>query len=559
MSGKTNIFVMFYRGSIEVMDDRSWIYRDSPQELRRIDYCNGVQGFINFATSIPRNFTDGGIRCPCRKCKNLKFLHQDVVTMHLLTKGFMEDYLCWYGHGELFVPDESMEEQVVGSTSSASNMHEVGNENSNPYRNMVMDAMRMSEDNVRECPIVEEEPNADATRFFDLLRDSDKPLWDGCTNHSKLSAVAQVFTIKSDHGLSEAGYDKIIEWAISILPEGNRLKENFYAAKSMMKPLGLGYQKIDICPNFCMLYYLENAEMTECMTCGHSRYKPITGRGKTLVAYKKLRYFPITPRLQRLFMSPMTVKHMIWHQSHHAVDGVMVHPSDGEAWKHFNSMHPHFSTESRNVRLGLCTDEFNPFESFATPYSCWLIILTVYNLPPGMCMRPEFMFLSMVIPGSSSLGRNIDVCLCLLIDKLTQLWSSGALTYDISRKQNFIIRAALMWTINDFLAYGMVSGWSTHGKLACPYCMENNKAFTLTNRGKASFFYCHRRFLPHNHRYRKNRKDLFIGRVENDVAPPRLSGEELFNVVSEYGEIVFGLQSGKQKFPGFGLTHNWVK
>jgi hypothetical protein len=121
------------------------------------------------------------------------------------------------------------------------------------------------------------------------------------------------------------------------------------------------------------------------------------------------------------------------------------------------------------------------------------------------------------------------------------------------------MRAALMWTINDFPAYGMVSGWSTHGKLACPYCMENNKAFTLTNGGKASFFDCHRRFLPHNHRYRKNRKDFFVGRVENDVAPPRLSGEELFDVVSEYGEIVFGLQSGKQKFPGFGLTHNWVK
>jgi hypothetical protein len=76
---------------------------------------------------------------------------------------------------------------------------------------MVMDAMRMSEGNVRECPIVDEEPNADAARFFDLLRDSDEPLWDSCTNHSNLSAVAKVFTIKSDHGLSEAGYDKIIE------------------------------------------------------------------------------------------------------------------------------------------------------------------------------------------------------------------------------------------------------------------------------------------------------------------------------------------------------------
>jgi hypothetical protein len=31
------------------------------------------------------------------------------------------------------------------------------------------------------------------------------------------------------------------------------------------------------------------------------------------MAYKILRYFPITPRLQKLFMSPKTVEHMIWH------------------------------------------------------------------------------------------------------------------------------------------------------------------------------------------------------------------------------------------------------
>jgi hypothetical protein len=225
-----------------------------------------------------------------------------------------------------------------------------------------------------------------------------------------------------------------------------------------------------------MLYYLENVELTEWMTCGHSRYKPKTGRGKTLVTYKKLRYFSITPRLQRLFMSPRTAEHMTWHQSHDAVDGVMLHPSDSETWKHFNSVH--FLAESRNVRLGLCTDGFNPFGSFAASYSCWPVILMLYNLPPVMCVRSEFMFLSTVIPDPSSLGWNIDVCLWPLIDDLTQLWSSRALTYDISRKQFFVMRAALMLTMNDFPAYGMVSGWSTHGKLACPYCMENNKAFT---------------------------------------------------------------------------------
>jgi hypothetical protein len=285
-----------------------------------MNYCNGVQGFINFATFMTGNFTEGGIRCPYRKCQNKKYLHPGVVMMHLLHKGFMENYRCWYAHGEVFVCNKSMRERVVRSTSSASNVHEVANDNStNPYRNMIMDVIRMNQGNVSQCPIVEEEPNADATRFFDLLKDFDKSLWDCCTNHSKLSIIAQVFIIKLDHGLSEAGYDKIIEWTRSILPEGNKLKENFYATKSMMKPLGLGYQKIDMCPNFCMLYYLENVELTECMTCGHSGYKSRTGREKTLVAYKKLRYFPITPKLQRLFMSPRTAEHMTWHQSHDAV------------------------------------------------------------------------------------------------------------------------------------------------------------------------------------------------------------------------------------------------
>jgi hypothetical protein len=101
-----------------------------------------------------------------------------------------------------------------------------------------------------------------------------------------------------------------------------------------------------------MLYYLENPKLTECMICGHYRYKPRIGMGKTLMTYKKLRCFPITPRLQRLFISPRTAEHMIWHQSHDVIDGVMVHPSNGKAWKHFNSVHSQFSVESRNVHFG---------------------------------------------------------------------------------------------------------------------------------------------------------------------------------------------------------------
>jgi hypothetical protein len=54
--------------------------------------------------------------------------------------------------------------------------------------------------------IVDEEPNAVTTKCFDLMKDSDEPLWDGCKNHSKLLVVAKVFIIKSDHELSSSGY-----------------------------------------------------------------------------------------------------------------------------------------------------------------------------------------------------------------------------------------------------------------------------------------------------------------------------------------------------------------
>jgi hypothetical protein len=49
-----------------------------------------------------------------------------------------------------------------------------------------------------------------------------------------------MFTIKSNYGLNEASYDRIIEWARNILLEGKRLKKNLYDAKSMIKNLSLG-------------------------------------------------------------------------------------------------------------------------------------------------------------------------------------------------------------------------------------------------------------------------------------------------------------------------------
>jgi len=76
------------------------------------------------------------------------------------------------------------------------------------------------------------------------------------------------------------------------------------------------------------------------------------------------------------------------------------------------------------------------------------------------------------------------------------------------------MKSTLMWTINDFSTYEMVSGWSMQRKLACPYYMKNNMAFMLTNGSKVSFFNCHQFFFLTNHKFRKNKKEFFVDRVD---------------------------------------------
>jgi hypothetical protein len=82
--------------------------------------------------------------------------------MHLLQKGFMKKYLCWYAHEEPYVPHDTMVERMIGSTFNANNIHGIVHNNTTCYKNMVMDAMRMNQDHVGQFPVVDEEPNADA-------------------------------------------------------------------------------------------------------------------------------------------------------------------------------------------------------------------------------------------------------------------------------------------------------------------------------------------------------------------------------------------------------------
>jgi hypothetical protein len=66
--------------------------------------------------------------------------------------------------------------------------------------------------------------------------------------------------------------------------------------------------------------------------------------------------------------------------------------------------------------------------------------------------------LNLIILGLSAPRLNIDVYLALLVIELKELWEVGIQTFDVTSKKYFTIHLALMWTINDFPAFGNFSG-----------------------------------------------------------------------------------------------------
>nr|KAJ0189731.1 hypothetical protein LSAT_V11C800451330 [Lactuca sativa] len=174
---------------------------------------------------------------------------------------------------------------------------------------------------------------------YSWLFNSNKDLWHGCKKVTQVSAVARLLNIKLEYRIPKQSYDAICQLINDVLPEENNMVGSLYESKKLIQAL--------------------------------DRYK----RSKNLarssrISFKKMHYFPLTPRLKRLYASQATAASMRWHSKNHGHDaGVMYHPSDSEAWKHIDKSHPSFAAGVHNVRLGLSTDGFAPHGSFRKQYS----------------------------------------------------------------------------------------------------------------------------------------------------------------------------------------------
>ncbi|KAK1619214.1 hypothetical protein QYE76_024731 [Lolium multiflorum] len=82
----------------------------------------------------------------------------------------------------------------------------------------------------------------------------------------------------------------------------------------------------------------------------------------TTIAKNILRYLPVLPRIQRLFMTEDTAQQMRWAMEGNGYTDKMIHSSDGSAWKNFVKKFPLKAGDPRSVAVAISTDGFNPYD-----------------------------------------------------------------------------------------------------------------------------------------------------------------------------------------------------
>jgi len=280
------------------------------------EYIAGVKGFIKFAYSGKRS--DAKIQCPCVKCVNRRLQTQETVYEHLLCNGMLRGYTIWGCHGETTSYISANKDLEPCSKKNKDSEPARPSFNTN-MRQVVQETFGYIDtehhtNGPHASGSPKDGPDAEIEAFFDLLRAADEPLWEGC-DLSKLSFLVLLFHVKSTNKWSNKSINDLLQILQLALPKGSNIPATFVEAQKIVAKLGLKYEKIHVYPNNCQLYWKDKKDDDFCSKCKASRWKnkpdetSLTKKERRKATPNKvLRYFPIKPRLKRLFMNKETAK-----------------------------------------------------------------------------------------------------------------------------------------------------------------------------------------------------------------------------------------------------------
>ncbi|GJY32078.1 putative reverse transcriptase domain-containing protein, partial [Tanacetum coccineum] len=308
-------------------------------------YIDGVAAFIDYIVNNlqkMRNIDPQGnkqhllIPCPCTKCLNHIEHKVEEVQFYLFRNGIDLSYTKWNKHGEKDEPSISAPKPANATTEFVDDTDFASDIPTNdPATVEIVNAIK---DNFDEDDLV---------KFQELLLDAEKPLYEGCPNITKLSAIVKLLNLKGKYGCSDKFFTEL---------------------------LGL-------------------------------------------------------------------LKKMV--------------PADSQAWRTIDEKFLKIAENPRNLRLGILVDG--------------------------------------VDVNTGNRHHRVD-------------------TYDASTKDNFNLRAVVLWTINDYPALGTLCGCPYNGFKGCVVCGKDTNCVRLSASSKQSYV-GHRRYLPYNHPFRKQKK-AFNGQQE---------------------------------------------
>ena len=163
---------------------------------------------------------------------------------------------------------------------------------------MVYDAARghfgQTFDQTNQFETLEEQPNTEAQRFYDLLNEYNQSLYIGHEIHFALSVFVRIMSIKCDWNVAHDAVDEFLKLMGETTPKEHNVPRNYYEARKLVSQLGLISKKIDCCINGCMLYYKDDIENSKCKFCRSPHYKPGRGNRKQ-VPMKRMHYLSLIP------------------------------------------------------------------------------------------------------------------------------------------------------------------------------------------------------------------------------------------------------------------------
>nr|CAD40281.2 OSJNBb0062H02.14 [Oryza sativa Japonica Group] len=305
--------------------DRSWMYA---KNLKRhsTEYRNGVINFMNAAEEDRKRRNSDYMCCPCVDCKNENmFDSAEDVHGYLVQRGFMKGYTCWVKHGE-----QESGSGVAADRSGAHNQEDedehdmfipspLGGEMVDVDHDLLQDKLRDVEDPAQN--------ERDGMKFSRLVSDSETPLYAGCkAKHTKLSVTLDLMKLKASSGWTDKSFTNLLGILKAMLPVENTLPTTTYEAKQVLCPLGLEVRRIHACPNDCILYHKQYADLDACPVCKASRYKRKKSadegnKSKRGGPAKVVWYLPIIDRFTRIFANPNEAKSERWHATERRNDG----------------------------------------------------------------------------------------------------------------------------------------------------------------------------------------------------------------------------------------------